>query len=179
MDNFIQNIEYYINEYEVEKQLYKKGKELLLRGWLEKDEFLTICLWKSRRPKKLYNLNSELDIKKFTQLAFQEKDEALKLKYLTQLRGVQIPTASAILSVTNPQDYPIIDERCVQSLKELSVIEWERITLPNWLLYLDIIRSLAKKYNKQAREIEKGLFAYNRIKLDKQYKNLYKQGSYL
>jgi hypothetical protein len=42
------------------------------------------------------------------------------------------------------------------------------------LNYLEIIRKLGKENNKPAREIEKGLFAYNRINLDKEYTNLYK-----
>lgn len=173
MNDFTQNINFYTDQYELEKQLYKKGIEYLKRGWLLKKEFLTICLWKSRRPKRLYNLNSESEIERCTKLSFAEKDEKKKIGYLIQLHGVRIPVASAILSVTNPKDYPIIDERCIQSLKQLGVIEWERISEDNWLIYLEIIREIGKRYNKDSREIEKGLFAYNRIKLDEQYKNLY------
>lgn len=94
--------------------------------------------------------------------------------HLTKLHGVRIPTASAILSITDPNRYPIIDERCIQSLNDLGIIQWESITKNNWLRYLRIIRDLGKQHKKNAREIEKGLFAYNRIKLDKQYLNLYK-----
>lgn len=174
MNDFEKNINYYIDQYELEKQLYKKGHEYLKRGWLEKSEFLTICLWKSRRPKNLYSLNSENEIKTATRLSFAEKDEIHKVEHLTKLHGVRIPTASAILSVTNPKKYPIIDERCIQSLNDLGIIKWKRITESNWLKYLEVVRELGATYNKTARDIEKGLFAYNRIKLDNQYRNLYK-----
>ncbi|MBG47233.1 MAG: hypothetical protein CML05_02970 [Pseudozobellia sp.] len=174
MNDFEKNINYYIDQYELEKQLYKKGHEYLQRGWLEKSEFLTICLWKSRRPKKLYNLNSEVEIKTATRLSFAEKDEIQKIKHLTKLHGVRIPTASAILSVTNPEKYPIIDKRCIDSLNDLGIIQWNVITESNWLQYLKVVRELGLKYNLPARNIEKGLFAYNRIKFDKQYRNLYK-----
>ena len=150
------------------------GKEVNKRGWLEKSEFLTICLWKSRRPKRLYDLNSEKEIVSKSKSSFKEKDELKKIKILTELKGVQIPTASAILSVVNPDVYPIIDERCIQSLTDLGIIEWKTITENNWIEYLNIIRSLSKEKNKTAREIEKGLFAYNRINLDREYINLYK-----
>lgn len=176
MNEFTQNIDYYIDQYELEKQLYKKGKEFLKCGWLNKSEFLTICLWKSRRPKKLYNLNSEEEVKRYTKLSFSENDEREKIRYLINLKGVRIPTASAILSVVDPKRYPIIDERCIQSLNDLKIINWKTITENNWLAYLKIIRNLAEKYKKDAREIEKGLFAYNRIKLDNQYRNLYNNG---
>jgi thermostable 8-oxoguanine DNA glycosylase len=175
MTDFTQNIDYYIDQYDLEKTIFKLGKEIFKRGWLTKEEFLTICLWKSRRPKKLYDQNSNSDIINKTKLCLKENDELIKIKILTELKGVRIPTASALLSVTNPTDYPIIDERCIQSLNHLEQIKWTNITEQNWLEYLRIIRNLAKTHNKTAREVEKGLFAYNRIQLDKEYKNLYKQ----
>ena len=107
-------------------------------------------------------------------MVFDEKNELNKIKILTDLKGVRIPTASAILSVVNPEIYPIIDIRCVQSLRDLGIINWKTITEKNWIEYLSIIRSLSKEKNKTAREIEKGLFSYNRINLDKEYTNLYK-----
>jgi thermostable 8-oxoguanine DNA glycosylase len=167
-------LEYYIDQYELEKQIFQLGKEIKKRGWLEKTEFLTICLWKSRRPKKLYYLNSDKDIISKSKMVFDEKNELNKIKILTDLKGVRIPTASAILSVVNPEIYPIIDIRCVQSLRDLGIINWKTITEKNWIEYLSIIRSLSKEKNKTAREIEKGLFSYNRINLDKEYTNLYK-----
>ena len=134
---------------------------------------MKICLWKSRRPKRLYNQNTEKEIIELTKSSFLENSELLKISYLTKLKGVRIPTASAILSVFNPEEYPIIDERCIQSLIMLKVISWKTITENNWLEYIKIIRNLAIKNNKTAREIEKGLFAFNRINLDTEYQNLY------
>ena len=173
MNGFTENLEYYIEQYELEKQIFRLGEVVNKRGWLEKSEFLTICLWKSRRPKRLYNLNTEKEIVSKSKLTFKEKDELKKIKILTELKGVQIPTASAILSVVNPDIYPIIDVRCIQSLTDLGMIKWKTITENTWIEYLKIIRNLSKENNKTAREIEKGLFAYNRINLDKVYINLY------
>lgn len=174
MNAFTENLEYYIDQYELEKQIFQMGKEVKKRGWLEKSEFLSICLWKSRRPKRLYDLNSNEEIIARSKLSFDEKDELKRIKILTELKGVQIPTASAILSVVNPEIYPIIDVRCIQSLKNLGIINWKTITERNWIEYLNIIRDCSKEKNKTAREIEKALFAYNRINLDKEYTNLYK-----
>jgi len=173
MKKFTQKLEFYIDQYDLEKQIFQMGEKITERGWLTKNEFLTICLWKSRRPKKRYNLNSESEIIQSTKLAFREDYELKKIKILTELKGVRIPTASAILSVVNPTHYPIIDERCIQSLRNLEMINWKTITEKNWIEYLEIIRELAIKNNRSAREIEKGLFAYNRINLDKEYTNLY------
>jgi hypothetical protein len=94
------------------------------------------------------------------------------MEMLVKLKGVDIPTASAILSILNPKKYPIIDIRCVTALKDLRLISWKTITISSWEKYLIVIRQLAKRHNKTARQIEKGLFAYNRLKLDKDLKNL-------
>ncbi len=174
MKDFEKNIDYYVSQYDLEKTIFEIGKKISKRGWLNKDEFLAICLWKSRRPKKWYDMNTNERIVEKTRLSFLEKDEFKKISHLTDLMGVRIPTASAILSVTYPHAYPIIDERCIQSLNFLGFINWTTITEYSWLDYLEIIRKLAKANKKSARDIEKGLFAFNRIQLDKEYKNLYK-----
>ena len=177
MKDFEENIELYIDHYDIEKHLFINGGEWYKKGWLEKSEFLEICLWKSRRPKRFYEQNEAIEIKEFTQKAFAENDEKTKIELLTNLKGVSIPTASAILCVTNSIEYPIIDVRCVETLIDLKLINWTNINSNSWVEYLKIVRELSKKHNKSARELEKGLFAYNRIKLDKQYKNLYIYGN--
>jgi len=174
MKNFEENLENYIELFDIEKQLFKNGEIWKQKGYLEKSEFLQICLWKSRRPKKFYEQNSEKEIIKITNQTFQETSEIIKIELLTKLKGVSIPTASAILSVTDPKNYPIIDIRCVETLQDLKLITWENISVKNWIEYLKIVRNLSNKHNKNAREIEKGLFAYNRIKLDKINQNLYR-----
>jgi hypothetical protein len=173
MNEFEKRIDFYIQNFDTEKLLYKKGHLWAKKGWLSKNEFLAICLWKSRRPKNLYKKNSNSAIKSITKKAFIQKDEAKKMKLLTKLSGVEVPTASAILSVTNPKSYPVIDIRCVESLRELNLISWKNISVTSWVKYLDVIRNISKAKKKTAREVEKGLFAFNRLKLDKELINLY------
>lgn len=161
------NLNFYIKSYDVEKELYKRGKKWRKKGYLKKKQFMEICLWKSRRAKKRYDSNDATLVKKITQEAFAESDEKKKIEKLTELKGVRIPVASAILSVTDrDNNYPIIDVRCVCALEDLGEIDWVDITVENWERYLTKIRNLAKQYGKTAREIEKGLFAFNRIYLD-------------
>ncbi|EJF36110.1 hypothetical protein ACSQ7D_11450 [Capnocytophaga sp. G1920] len=174
MNKFIEKLDFYIKSYDVEKELYKRGKKWRKKGFLTKKQFMQICLWKSRRAKKRYDSNDATLVKKITKEAFAESDEKKKIEKLTELKGVRIPVASAILSVTDSDNnYPIIDERCMQALKTLYKIEWKVITSNSWLNYLDFIRKLAREHNKTAREIEKGLFAFNRMELDKDLTNLY------
>jgi hypothetical protein len=174
MMDFLDKLDFYIQAYDFNKQIYNLGKEIKNRGWIEKEEFLLICLWKSRRPKRLYYQNEANQIKRITKKAFSTSKERKRIKFLIELKGVNIPTASAILSVWDPNLYPIIDIRCINSLKDLGYINWTYISLNSWIEYLSIIREIADRNKLSAREIEKGLFAYNRIKLDKEYRNLYK-----
>jgi len=118
--------------------------------------------------------NTRENIEINTRKALCMNDEKSKIEILTQLHGVGVPTASAILTVIYPEKYGIIDVRCVIALKELDVIKWEKINLDNWIEYLKIIRELANQSKRTPREIEMALFAYNRIELDKESKNLYK-----
>ena len=168
-----ENLDFYIKSYDVEKELYKRGKKWRKKGYLKKKQFMEICLWKSRRAKKRYDSNDATLVKKITQEAFAESDEKKKIEKLTELKGVRIPVASAILSVTDSKKYPIIDVRCVCALEDLGEIDWVDITIENWDKYLTKIRNLAKQYGKTARTIEKGLFAFNRMVLDKDLTNLY------
>lgn len=173
MKEFFENIDYYVNQYDYENVIYGLGKDIKERGYLLKKEFLDICLWKSRRRKDLYEKNSDEEIENASKNCFKLETELEKIRSLISLRGVGIPTASAILSVIDPEKYPIIDKRCIQSLNHLGLIDWENISEQKWIEYLYIIRGIAGKKGKTARDIEKGLFAYNRIKLDEDLTNLY------
>ena len=81
MKSFSKNLDFYIDQYDLEKSIFDLGKGISKRGWLNRDEFLTICLWKSRRPKKLYEQNSPDDIKSQTIISLKEKDERKKILF--------------------------------------------------------------------------------------------------
>ena len=99
MNEFIEKLDFYIESYDVEKQLYKNGKKWRKKGYLTKDEFIQICLWKSRRAKKRYDSNDAALVEKITREAFAESDEKKKIEKLTELKGVRISVASAILKI--------------------------------------------------------------------------------
>ncbi len=174
METFKKEIKKYIDNYDIEVQLFKTGELIRKKGFLDKKQFLSICLWKSRRPKRLYIQNDEKFIIEQSKKAFLETDELKKIELLRAFKGVEIPTASAILTIVYPHDYGIIDIRCIEALKDLQQINYSNINSKNWLKYLGMLRGLRNELNLPCREIEKALFAYNRIQLDEQYKNLYK-----
>lgn len=171
--DFGKNIDFFIGEYNIENVLYEEGHNYLKQGFLSKEEFMKICLWKSRRSKKLLKSNSEKSIINWTRKAFEASLEIDKIQALMKLKGVALPMASAILSVTDPKKYPVIDKRCMEVLKEMGLINNKNISKKKWQEYLEVIANLQKQYGKTAREIDKALFAYHRMKLDMDFKNLY------
>jgi hypothetical protein len=96
--------------------------KLQKRGYLLKEEFVGICIWKTERQKKRYLENSDKYVKKITKEAFgaPEKD---RVKILDRLEGVGVPVASAILTVVFPETYCIIDYRAWRALLWRSLTE--------------------------------------------------------
>ena len=136
-------------------------------GSLSRNTIIKILKWKSPRPLRFYNKNEEVYIKNITQLSFKEKNDKLKIHILTALKGVNYPSASAILMFKNPDFYPVLDIRVWKQLYKNNLVSVNPrgigFTLDQWDSYVKIIRSLSRKYNTTAREIEKKLFDYDKL----------------
>ena len=136
-------------------------------GSLSRNTIIKILKWKSPRPLRFYNENEESYIKNITQLSFKEKNDKLKIHILTALKGVNYPSASAILMFKNPDFYPVLDIRVWKQLYKNNLVSVNprgmSFTLDQWDSYVKIIRSLSRKYNTTAREIEKKLFDYDKL----------------
>lgn len=136
-------------------------------GSLSKNTIIKILKWKSPRPLRFYNENEESYIKNITQLSFKEKNDKLKIHILTALKGVNYPSASAILMFKNPDFFPVLDIRVWKQLYKNNLVSVNprgmSFTLDQWDSYVKIIRSLSRKYNTTAREIEKKLFDYDKL----------------
>ena len=92
------------------------------RGYLTKSEFLTICRWKSPRSIRHAIKNSPARIKRQSAIALASRSERVRFEALTALDGVGAPTASAILTLTDPRRYGVIDIRVWQLLFELGSV---------------------------------------------------------
>ena len=162
------------------------SKVLVKRGFLYKKEFVNIGRWKSHRQINNYELNDEETVKRITKQVLKEEDDTKKIKLLLcgELSGVQIPVASAILTVIHPEKFCITDYRAWRAL-----MWWKRATtdgklvwdsyddycdfldnletyarLQKYLLYLRVMRSIASKANKTSRQIEMALWKFDQMK---------------
>lgn len=154
-------IEAFFNAYP-EDDIVEKLSYVKVKGYMTKKEFLEICMWKSPRPKRFYERNTPEKIKKISSEALNAVSESHKIKILTELAGVRIPTASAILAITNPERYGVIDIRVWQTLYYYGIVDSNKaginFSIENWLDLTLILRNLAEKYNSTPRAIERALF---------------------
>lgn len=152
-------------EYDDTQMLIDELKGVVIRGFLTKDEFMKIGMWKSPRPKNWYLQNSDESIVETTKKVFATQYEKRRMQLLTELIGVRIPTASAILMLTNPQEYGVIDIRVWEVLYQYSAVKVNptgtNFSFENWYNYLMQLRYFADKYKVKARDVERTIFNHD------------------
>jgi hypothetical protein len=141
---------------------------------LTKEQLLKILVWKSPRPLKYYQANSEKDVNEITGLALSTNNDLLKMHVLTALSGVSYPAASAILMFYDQANYPVLDIRVWRQLYNAKLVDTnsrgQNFTLKQCEKYFQVIRKLAIELNLTARQVEKRIFDYDRLN---QIGNLY------
>lgn len=84
---------------------------------------------------------------------------------MCELKGVRIPTASAILMFVQPKKYPVIDIRVWKVLAEFKVVKpkrkWVGFSWGDWENYLRVMRTLAANHNVTPRHIDKVLYSWH------------------
>ncbi len=125
-----------------------------------------MCSWKSPRPRHLYQMNSSAVIRRVSIKVFAAKCERRRIELLTSLKGVGVPTASAILTLTDPQDYGVINIRVWQLLYQYGAVATRPsgvgFSCENWLEFLERLRYWARKFNVTVRDVERALFEHHR-----------------
>jgi len=132
------------------------------RGNVTAAELEAVCYWKSARAIQRIRANSPARIRSATRAALATRSERRRLEALTQLKGVSVPMASALLMLLDPKRYGVIDIRVWQLLHELGAVTKNAagvgLGFKNWYQYLMILRYFAKKLGVKARDIEHTLF---------------------
>jgi hypothetical protein len=148
------------------QRLFKSLSKIRQRGYLTKNELVDILNWKTRgRPIKHYSANTEKEVKEITRLAFETKNDKLKIHILTALNGVRYPSASAILMFYDKRRYPVLDIRVWKQLHKVKLVKenprGQNFTLKQWEDYLKVIRQLAVQTKLTPRQVEKRLFDHS------------------
>lgn len=135
------------------------GAAARARGYLTRDEFLTLCRWKTPRSASRCLKNSEILIREATRFALSTPEEELRIGTLTLLQGVGWPTASVILHLCHRDRYPILDVRALDSLscRVPAVYDFDF-----WWAYTFFCRQLAQRWRLGMRELDRALWQYSK-----------------
>jgi len=146
--------------------LISKLRHVRRQGYFTKGEFLQMCRWKSPRPLRLYRSNSEDRIRLVSKKVFATQFEKRRVELLTSFNGVSIPAASAILMLTDPKNYGVIDIRAWQLLYLYGSVKTKPagkdFSVGDWYTYLVKIRYFARRFDATARQIERTLYEYHK-----------------
>ncbi|ANF49186.1 hypothetical protein A0O34_00825 [Chryseobacterium glaciei] len=148
------------------EQIFSLSHSINKNGFLTKELGMKILNWKSPRPFKHYDKNTNADFETITKYALMQEDEKIKIHILTALNGVNYPSASAILMFSNPLKYPVIDIRVWRQLYKNQLVtenpKGQNFTLTQWAKYLEVIRQISNSLNITPRQVEKRLFDYDK-----------------
>lgn len=131
-------------------------------GYLTKDQFLEIAIWKTERPRKRYFSNSSDFVEAATKASFSTNCEEFRIESLRLLNGVDFPVASTILHFGfDATQYPIIDFRALWSLYG---IDRGKISynFAFWNNYRNHCLNLANDLGMTIRELDKALWQYSK-----------------
>jgi hypothetical protein len=135
------------------------GEAARARGHYTREEFILVCGWKTVRSRPKVMSNSEADVVDATGRSFASTDEAGRIAALLDLDGVGVPTASTLLHVAFPADYPILD---VRALESLGVKARSQYPVSFWLGYLEACREIAAHCGVSLRTLDKALWQYSK-----------------
>ena len=140
--------------------------EVRRRGWFTRGELLRMCRWKSPRALRHYAANRAAAVRRISRAVLTARSEERRLELLTRLRGVSVPTASAVLTLIDPRRYGVLDIRAWQLLFGLGSVDRKPagrgFTLRDWLEYLGELRRHARRLGVTARAVEYTLFQCHR-----------------
>lgn len=152
-----------------------QSEEKAIREWLsrqvdpkylDKEYFVRLGMWKTKRQTSNYRANEESKIIEVTCYAYQSSDPIIKLRVLRTLRGVGVAVGATILHYLQPELFPIFDYHARTTLKEACL--WTRKIDDSseraWLEYLDTMRGLSSALSVSLRDLDKALFAYDKYR---------------
>ena len=115
----------------------------ILAGERTRQNLEIICRWKSKRRFKLLGLNSDDEIASALHQAIQVDSIGEATSALTELHGVGVKMASAILTAVRPEQYTVLDFR---ALHALGVADGSSIGL--YIAYVEACRKMAAAHGR-------------------------------
>jgi hypothetical protein len=143
-----------------ESATHRLGAAARARGHYTRSEFLVVCAWKTPRSRPKVQANNARAVRAATSVALSPaSSEQTRMEALLALQGVGVPTASTLLYIAFPAEYPILDVRALHALGQKP-----RSGYPTsyWLSYLDACRGLAAEHGVSLRTLDKALWQWSK-----------------
>lgn len=136
--------------------------------YLDKNDLERILIWKLRsqygRGAKIRQDNTDDVIRSVTQLALnithenERYETTLRLNLLSCLRGINTPIASAILTLTYPEKYAVIDFR---NWRQLFDEDKRSFSMREYIVYLGKIKEFAKELGWTPQEVDIAVWSHD------------------
>lgn len=135
------------------------GPAVATRSYFTKVELLQVGRWKTReRSQHLLRQNSGEDVRAVTRLALEAPDN-FGFRMLCLLKGVAVPTASALLTVWDPEKYTVTDIRLNNAMVALGENPGR---VDDYLPYLDFCRGKASTLKVSLRDLDRALWTWEK-----------------
>ena len=155
-----------LNETERLTNNFLNLRRVRISFFLTLEEFDSILHWKLRqqyqRQQTIRELNNNDIISLLSKTAFlinhnnDQYNVELKIKILCCIRGVSIPVASAILALTDPNNFCVIDTK-IMSL----FFQNRQVDFPSYYNYLTCVRDIGLQFQLQPLIIDGALWQYH------------------
>jgi hypothetical protein len=135
-------IDHWAEDYDkgYDTKLNEIGQRVRKRGYYDREGLLYVGGWKARhRTQSRLNANSDKEIRDITSMAL-EAELPYQHRILTLLKGVAVPTASALLMVWDQDRHTVIDVNAISALHKHGEISTQRTPL-TWTICLCVRRS--------------------------------------
>ncbi len=157
-------IDYWADSYRLkadDEVLNEVGPRVRKRGFYDRADLLAVGVWKSPRAKSYLESNSDEMIHDVTATALAAPLR-IQHRILRILRGVEIPMASSLLMVWQPDEHTVIDVRAVASLVANDEIKNPAPKdYPPYIEYLDVCKAIAARCGRSLRTVDRALYEAN------------------
>jgi hypothetical protein len=130
------------------------------RGNYTRDEFISVCKWKSERSRSYAARNTAQAVEVATRVALSEAStERGRVNALRSLHGVEWATASVLLHLAYPDRYPILDQRVLQAF---GVPQPSSYSFHFWEAFVGAWRPLREQSSVDGRTFDQALWQWSK-----------------
>ncbi len=145
------------------KKLEEFGEKYREKRFLTREDLYSIAYMSSTRSAYHVKKNPEKRCKQVSANALALRDDFSKIGVLTLLKGFKAPTASCVLTASDPNKHAVVDTRVWASLERKGFVEGRKESFgpADYVEMIGHIRKIADKTGFKTSEIGYALFAYD------------------